>query len=140
VLVSVLSHFVRGEVGGFFDRHSTRPLVVKEGSGPDLRGLPMVVLINNATSSYAELLAAIVQAEAHAYVIGIPSPGNTETIYAYELSGGARLWVAQEGFRLSNGINLEGKGVQPDLVMDPDWTRSELEDPHILEAMRYLNQ
>lgn len=139
VLTSVLGHFVQGEVGFFYDRKGQRPLLIHESSGPDLRGLPLVVLVDHKTASYAEILAAVLQAEAGAYIIGMPSSGNTETIYAYELASGARLWVAQEGFRLRNSVNLEGVGVQPDQVLDLDWTRySEERDPHILEALRYL--
>jgi C-terminal processing protease CtpA/Prc len=135
VLTSVLGHFVQGDAGYFFDRQQAVSLVVRESSGPDLRGLPLVVLVDGQTSSYAEVLAAVLQAETGAYIIGTPSAGNTETIYAYELPGGVRLWVAQEGFRLRNG-----QGVQPDLTMDIDWTRySEEEDPHILAALRHLH-
>lgn len=141
VLTSILSHFVRGQVGAFFNRHHTSPLVIEESSGPDLRGLPLVVLVDYGTSSYAELLAGILQTEAGATVIGVPLSGNTETIYAYELAGGARLWVAQEGFRLRNGVDLEGQGVQSDIVINLDWTRySEKTDPHILEALQQINQ
>lgn len=140
VLTGILSHFVRGEVGEFFDRNQVTPLIIRESSGPDLRGLPLVVLIDENTASYAELLAGILQLEAGAYVIGVPSSGNTETIYAYELDGGARLWVAQEGFRLRNEVNLEGRGVQPDLLLDVDWTSySQENDPQILEALRLLD-
>jgi C-terminal processing protease CtpA/Prc len=125
----------------FYDRHSVRPLTIRGSSGPDLRDLPLVVLIDRNTASYAEVLAAILQAEADAYVIGMPSSGNTETIYAYELADGARLWVAQEGFRLRNGTNLEGRGVQPDLLIDAEWARfSQANDPHILEALHYLRR
>ncbi len=140
VLVGILSHFVRGEVGAFFDQRTETPLFIEAGSGPDLRDLPLVVLVDRGTSSYAELLAAILQAEADALIIGLPLVGNTETIYAYELAGGARLWVAQEGFQLRNGLNLEGQGVQPDVLMHVDWTHySEATDPYILEALHYLN-
>jgi C-terminal peptidase prc len=139
VLTSVLSHFVQGEAGVFFDRQGASPLIIHESSGPDLRDLPLVVLIDQGTSSYAEVLAAVLQVEAEAYVIGMPSAGNTETIYAYELPDGARLWVAQEGFRLRNGMNLEGEGVQPDHIIAVDWTRySEEQDPYILAALRHL--
>ncbi len=141
VLTSVLGHFVQGNVGMFYDRHNVRPLTIRGSSGPDLQGLPLVVLIDRNTASYAEVLAAILQAEADAYVIGMPSSGNTETIYAYELSDGARLWVAQEGFRLRNGTNLEGYGVQPDQIIDAEWARySEANDPHILAALRSLHR
>lgn len=139
VLTGLLSHFVRGEVGVFFNKHHRMPLHIEAGGGPDLRGLPLAILIDGGTASYAELLAGILQIEAGAYVVGTPSAGNTETIYAYELANGARLWVAQEGFLLSNGVNLEGRGVQPDAVMSLDWTRySEAADPGILQALQLL--
>ena len=139
VLAGILSHFVRGQVGMFFDRHSVRPLVIEPPAGPDLRNLPLVVLVDDATASYAEVLAAILQREQGALVVGTPTAGNTETIYAYTLKDGSRLWLAQEGFRLQDGVNLEGKGVQPDSVVDVDWTRySEDDDPQLLEALRLL--
>lgn len=141
VLAGVLSHFVQGEVGFFFDRHHTTPLVVRESSGPDLRGLPLVVLIDAKTASYAEVLAGVLQVEAGAVVIGVPSSGNTETIYAYDMGNGARLWVAQEGFVLRNGIDLEGHGVQPDVVLDLDWTGyPKQDDPQILAALALLEE
>jgi len=100
-----------------------------------LRGLPVVVLIDRNTASYAELLAAVLQQEIGAIVIGQPSAGNTETIYAYEITGGARLWVAQEVFRLNDGRDLEGRGVQPDIQPTSDWTRFRFEtDPWIVLA------
>ncbi len=140
VLSGILSHFVRGEAGAFFDQDQVMPFVIEPGSGPDLHGLPLAVLVDRGTASYAELLAAILQTEANAVVIGLPLTGNIETIYAYDLAGGARLWVAQEGFLLRNGINLEGQGLQPDVLIDLDWTRySQETDPHIVAALQYLN-
>jgi carboxyl-terminal processing protease len=139
VLSGILSHFVRGQVGMFFDQRHIRPLVVELPAGPDLRGLPLVVLVDNDTASYAEVLAAILQREDHALIVGTPTSGNTETIYAYTLKDGSRLWLAQEGFRLQNGVNLEGKGVRPDSTIDVDWTRySEDDDPQLLEALHLL--
>lgn len=139
VLSGILSHFLRGQVGMFFDQHHVRPLVVEPPAGPDLRSLPLVVLVDNDTASYAEVLAATLQREAHALVVGRATAGNTETIYAYTLKDGSRLWLAQEGFHLQNGVNLEGQGVQPDSLIDVDWTRySEDDDPQLLEALRLL--
>jgi carboxyl-terminal processing protease len=139
VLSGILSHFVRGQVGMFFDQRHIRPLVIEPPAGPDLRGLPLVVLVDGDTASYAEVLAAILQRENGALVVGTPTAGNTETIYAYTLRDGSRLWLAQEGFRLQNGTNLEGAGVQPNSIVDVDWTRySEDDDPQLLEALRLL--
>lgn len=139
VLAGILSHFVRGQVGVFFGRHEIRPLEVSQSAGPDLRRLPLVVLIDGDTSSYAEVLAAVLQREANARVVGVPSAGNTETIYPYTLHDGSRIWLAREGFRLQNGVSLEGRGVQPDATVDVDWTRYSVEDdPQILEALHLL--
>ncbi|GAB4205844.1 MAG: S41 family peptidase [Roseiflexaceae bacterium] len=140
VMTGILSHFVRGQAGVFFDRRAqVRPLVVPASVGPDMRGVPLAVLIDQSTASYAEVIAAILQREAKATVIGVPSAGNTETIYAYTISDGSRLWLAQEGFRLQNGASLEGHGVKPDAVVDVDWKRySEDDDPQLLEALRVL--
>lgn len=140
VLSGVLGHFVRGQVGKFFSQNNEiQPLVVSAPAGPDLRGLPMVVVVDEGTASYAEVMAAILQHEAGAYVVGTPSAGNTETIYTHALSDGSRLWLAQEGFRLQNDVNLEGVGVQPDVVIDVNWKHySEEDDPQLLEALHVL--
>ncbi|MBC8162782.1 MAG: PDZ domain-containing protein [Roseiflexaceae bacterium] len=138
VLSGILGHFVRGPVGTFFDQRSSRVLDVTTPAGPDVRGIPLVVLIDGDTQSYAEVLAAVLQ-ENGAQVVGTPSAGNTESIYVYSLVDGSRLWVAQESFKLRGGANLEGQGVQPDSVVDADWKRfSEDDDPYILEALRLL--
>ena len=140
VLSGVLSHFVRGQVGKFFSQNNEiQPLVVSAPAGPDLRGLPMVIVVDEGTASYAEVMAAILQHEAGAYVVGTSSAGNTETIYTHALSDGSRLWLAQEGFRLQNDVNLEGVGVQPDVVIDVNWKHySEEDDPQLLEALHLL--
>ncbi|HMQ29583.1 MAG TPA: S41 family peptidase [Chloroflexaceae bacterium] len=139
VLTGILGHFVSGEVGSFTSRKGDLPLAIAPGATPSLRGVPLVVLIDGGTASYAELIAAVLQGQAGAVVVGAPSAGNTETIYSYELTGGARLWVAQEGFELAGGASLEGVGVQPDIAVVEDWTRfSEADDPVINEALRLL--
>lgn len=141
VMSGILSHFVTGEVGRFTSRTGTTPLIIPPGADPDLRGLPLVVLVDEHTASYAEVLAAVLQHHAGAVVIGAPTAGNTETIYSYDLSGGARLWVAQEGFQLMNNISLEGTGVQPDILSLEDWTRfSAANDPSIVLALGLLNR
>ncbi|MEF3273273.1 MAG: PDZ domain-containing protein [Chloroflexus sp.] len=138
VLSGLLGHFVSGEVGAFVSRKGETPLQVTVRE-PDLHGLPLAILIDRGTASYAELLAAILQREARAVVVGTRSAGNTETIYAYEITGGARLWVAQEGFRLTDGSDLEGRGVQPDIQPGSDWTRFRLEaDPWINAALELI--
>ncbi len=103
--------------------------------------MPLVVLVDEQSQSYAEVLAAALQARGRAKVVGKRSAGNTETIYSYNFPDKSRLWVAQEGYRLPDGTNLEGRGVIPDVNIDVDWTQYSLEtDPHVLKAVELLTK
>jgi C-terminal processing protease CtpA/Prc len=87
------------------------------------------------------VLAAALQAVGRAQVVGTTTPGNTETIFGYDFADGSRLWLAQEGFRLPSGVNLEGRGVVPDAIVDVDWTTfSDSDDPQIVKALELLGQ
>ncbi len=141
VLQGLLSQFVEGDVGEFYSQSSAYPLNINSGVEFELfQDLPLVVLVDHNSASYAEVLAAALQ-YAGATVIGTPSQGNTETIFQYNFDDGSRLWVAQEGFRLPNGTNLEGVGVQPDYRIEEDWTQYSIpNDPAILTAIAVIEQ
>lgn len=142
VLETLLGNFVQGEVGTWARQTSGYPLTLKPGPLYDrLSERPMVVLVDRDTKSYAEVFAAALQAQKRAAVVGSTSAGNTETIFAYDFEDGSRVWVAQEGFELPDGTDLEGRGVVPDRVIDVEWTQfSEARDPHILEALDLIRQ
>jgi carboxyl-terminal processing protease len=142
VLTGILEQFTEGRVGNFFTQSRQYPLEIGEGKLLDrLRDVPLVVLVDEDTQSYAEVLAASLQAAGRAKVVGIKSAGNTETVYPYDFDDGSRLWVAQEGFKLPDGTNMEGRGVIPDVTLDVPWfDYSESEDPHILEALKILGE
>lgn len=140
ILTGILGQFVQGNVGGFYRQGRDYPLTIARATHfRRLKEIHMVVLVDEATQSYAEVLAAALQDTKRAKVVGIKSAGNTETIYPYDFEDGSRLWVAQEGFRLPNGTDLEGRGVIPDLALDVEWTSySEATDPHIVKALELL--
>lgn len=142
VLEGLLSTFVAGEVGAWWSQQTSYPLTIAGTPLYDqLMSVPVVVLVDRETESYAEVFAAVLQAQGRAQVVGFNTAGNTETIFAYDLDDASRLWVAQEGFKLPDGSNLEGRGVLPDHAIDVDWTRfSERRDPHILKALELIGQ
>lgn len=143
VLEGLLANFAEGEVGSFYNARGSTPLTVTPGPLYEkLIDTPLVVLVDRDTESYAEVFAAALQSTGRADVVGVNTAGNTETIFAYDLSDGSRLWVAQEGFKLPDGANLEGRGVLPDRSISVDWARfSERRDPHINKAIELiLNQ
>lgn len=142
VLTGILGQFVTGDVGFFYSQESQYPLDITPGALREkLSGVPLVVLVDGESQSYAEVLAASLQASGRARVVGTKTAGNTETIYAYTFDDGSRLWVAQEGFKLPNGTNLEGRGVIPDASIEVDWTQYSLKtDPHVLKALELLRK
>ena len=142
VLEQILSFFVSGQVGSFYDQHNSYPFSITASPMMQrLKNVPVVVLVDNGTESYAEVLAASIQEKGRAQVVGVVGAGNTETIYQYNFDDGSRLWCAQEGFKLLDGTNMEGRGVIPDFKLEDDWTAfSEREDPHILKAIELLTQ
>jgi C-terminal peptidase prc len=140
VLESILSDFVSGQVGQFFNQKEHTPLVIQKSDLFDrLKSVPLVVLVDKGSESYTEVLSGVLQATGRAKVVGVTSAGNTETIYQYNFEDGSRLWVAEEAFELPNGTNLEGRGVIPDVTINQDWTTfTEKDDPHILKAVQLL--
>lgn len=142
VLEGLLGNFVQGEVGAFYSQSSSYPLRVTPTTAYlAIQELPVVVLVDRGTKSYAEVFAAVLQSEGRAQVVGVNTAGNTETIYPYDFQDGSRLWVAQEGFRLRDGLNLEGRGVVPDRSIPVDWLRfSERRDPHIVKGIELIHQ
>lgn len=140
VLEQTLASFVEGVTGEFFRSDAQYPLAVTPNDVyARLATTPIVVLVDGDTQSYAEVLAAALQARGRAQVVGTTTPGNTETIFGHDFDDGSRLWLAQEGFRLPSGENLEGRGVIPDAVVDVDWTMfSDSDDPQIVKALELL--
>ncbi len=142
VLQGILGNFVTGEVGKFFNQKTEYPFTIQQSDLYErLKNIPLVVLVDGGSESYTEVLAATLQAKGRAKVVGVPSAGNTETIYRYDFEDNSRLWVAQESFKLPDGTNLEGKGVIPDAPVNQDWTAfSEDNDPDILKAIELLKK
>ncbi len=140
VLEQILGDFVSGQVGSFFDSKASYPFKITAGPMLDrLKDVPVVILVDGGSESYAEVLAASIQEKGRAQVVGVHSAGNTETIYQYNFDDGSRLWCAQEGFKLLDGTNLEGRGVIPDFVIQDDWTNyPERDDPDIVKAIELL--
>lgn len=79
--------------------------------------LPIVVLTSESTSSAAEILAAALQTERGAHVIGATSCGCVLAIRnRHALPDGGVLDVSEFDYHTPRGVRLEGRGIKPDLV------------------------
>ncbi|MCS6840897.1 MAG: S41 family peptidase [Roseiflexaceae bacterium] len=129
-----------GTIGSSSGRDRSYSIDVPSGKTlPLLEQTPIVVLTSDETASAAEMFAAGMQFRGRARVVGTPSAGNTENLIGYDLDDGSRFWLAELVFRLPDGSLLEGKGVQPDRIVEVDWWRYPFEeDPQIRVAVEEL--
>jgi carboxyl-terminal processing protease len=97
--------------------------------------LRLVVLINGGTASAAEVVAGALHADAGALVVGRPSYGKG-TVQAVEpLAGGGALKLTVARFTLRGGLVVEGRGIEPTIMVD---ARPGPSDRVLLAALRAL--
>ena len=140
-LLDTLALFVDGgSIGYRVGRNEAYDLLIPEGeSMPELEGLPVVVLIGPQTSSAGECFAAGMQLHKRATILGMPSAGNTEYVSSLQLSDGSELSLAEWVYELPDGALLEGRGVQPDVLVQMDWWLYRAnDDPQIQAAIELL--
>jgi carboxyl-terminal processing protease len=86
-------------------------------AGDLLRGTPVVVLINSASASAAEIVAGAMQDHHRATVMGTRSfgKGSVQTIIPLEGRGALRLTTAL--YYTPSGRSIQGQGISPDIVV-----------------------
>ncbi len=141
LMLATIGMFVDGgTIGSSAGRDQENRLRVP--GGQVLAGLadtPIAVLVGPESASAAEMFAAGMRVLGRARIVGMPSSGNTENLVPHDFEDGSRLWLAELNYRLPDGSEIEGQGVQPDRVVDVEWWRYEpADDPQIKAAIEEL--
>jgi carboxyl-terminal processing protease len=86
-------------------------------NGDLIRGVPVVVLINGASASAAEIVAGALQDNRRATVVGTRSfgKGSVQSIIPIEGNGALRLTTAL--YYTPSGNSIQGRGIMPDHVV-----------------------
>ena len=97
----------------------TRPEQTLDAVGDSLDPRPMVVLTNGDTASASEILAAALQQNELATIVGTTTFGKGVFQEVIELESGAALDLTVGEYLTADGSSILGKGVEPD-VKAPD--------------------
>jgi len=81
--------------------------------------LPLAVLVDRDVNSAAEGLAGALQAQGRAVIVGATTAGNVEAVLPFCLRDGAQAWIATGVLAPLSGPTWEGRGVEPDVAVEP---------------------
>ena len=87
--------------------------------GDIAQGLPLVALINGGTAREAELAAGALQDNRRAVLLGTKSFGESSIESLIPLPGNGAIRLTTARFMTPSGRRIQGKGLDPDLVVMP---------------------
>ena len=87
--------------------------------GDIAQGLPLVTLINGGTAREAELVAGGLQDNRRAILLGTKSFGESSIESLIPLPGNGAIRLTTARFMTPSGRRIQGKGLDPDLIVMP---------------------
>ena len=138
-LEDLFTMFYNGLIGQFYNRAVKQPAQVTGKDVFSSQTVPLVLLVGKNTSGLPEILAASLQEQKRATVIGEQTPGAVETTSAYYLPDGSQALIETTSFLLSDGTQVGMTGVKPDLAVAAGWDEIlPNNDPVLDKAIEYL--
>ena len=139
-LEELLTLFHDGGVGEFYNNLQQKQQVSVQGEDfYSSQSVPLIILVGQNTSGFPEILAASLQANDRAILIGEITPGAIETTTSFYLPDGSRIFVETTSFRLPNGDEIGTSGVSPDVLIEAGWDEVfPGNDPVLLHAIEVL--
>ncbi len=80
--------------------------------------IPMVVLINGGSASASEIVSGALQDNGLATLVGTTTFGKGLVQSLYPLRDGSALTVTEQGYLTSGGKDINGVGIEPDIVVE----------------------
>lgn len=93
---------------------------VDSSSGESVLEMPMVVMVNGDSYSAAEFFAAAMQEYEWATIVGTQTVGKGNYQQTFTMSDGSAVAISTGHYSTPNGVNLEGVGITPDVVVEVD--------------------
>ena len=108
-----------------------------DAPGPGSR-VPVAVLVDRSTASAAEIVAAALQANGRAPLVGETTFGKGSVQLIFELADGSSLHITSARWLTPEREVLDGTGLTPDLPVDP--AAGTLGDPFAAAAIAWLDE
>lgn len=100
------------------ERDGTEQVFRVETPGAAIQ-IPLAVLADGSTASAAEIVAAALQANGRALVVGQPTYGKGSVQLIFNLSDGSSLHITNARWLTPDRQALDRAGLQPDILVDP---------------------
>jgi C-terminal peptidase prc len=113
-----LNFFLAGDKAGWYERKTGDKDVLPCPGPAPLGGLPIVIWANQATLGPAEIVAAALQDQRAAKVVGIETPGLAGRQEMFPLDAGDALLLTTGVYVTASGRKVWGKGVSPDVKIE----------------------
>ncbi|MBQ9886192.1 MAG: S41 family peptidase [Lachnospiraceae bacterium] len=99
--------------------------------------LPMVVLVNQYTASAAEALTGAIQDHGVGTIVGTTTFGKGIVQNTYSLDDGTAVKLTIAKYMTPNGRCIQDEGIEPDVVVEPDYSG---EDNQLAKALEILKE
>ncbi len=107
----------RGEIVSTRGRVAASDSSFKAAPGQLLEGVPVVVLVDAGTASAAEVLAAALQDNARARVVGSRTFGKGSVQSVLPLDNGDAIKLTTARYYTPSGHSIQARGIVPDVVL-----------------------
>ncbi len=117
--INITDYFLDdGEIVSTKGRKSSETRKFFAKSGDEVRGKPVVVLINNGSASASEIVAGALKDHKRAIILGESSygKGSVQSIIPLRNGGGMRLTISK--YYLPSGKSISEVGVTPDILIE----------------------
>lgn len=129
------------DLGTFITRSGARTIPSSWQLGSAKYRGPLVVLVDGATASAAEIFAAVLQAHDRATIVGRRTAGAVLASWFYRLPDGGQLQLSRMDYIAPDERRIEAEGVVPDVVVPR--TLADLRarrDPDMEQAIEILRR
>ncbi len=112
--------FLKTESLGYFEKKGVAKETLATPDVPPLADLPLIIWTNQGTLGPAEAVAAVFKEFGRAKVVGLSTPGLAARYEHFPLDDGSSVLLTSGVFCLNSGVQLWGRGVEPDVLVEPE--------------------